>query len=196
MPNRKAAFTLAELLVALTISSVIMLTSVSAFWMGLRVWHRNEDRRPTEELASRIVQLLRSDLTGVYLPSIPGGLEQAFMHHYRDDLAFYTSTPSYYRDLPAGRCVHVSYKFHDEDGTFTRTEQLVATDKTIAEPVREVIAQGMQSVDFHYETDDNNQGGGAQPGRLPKYVRVTMIWPTLSVQAQLPILAEDLLASQ
>lgn len=190
---RSTGFTLIELLVALTISSIIMLTVVTAFWLGLRVWHRNEDGRPAEEQAHRIVQVLRSELAGAYLPSPAEGAGPAFEHKNPNELSFYTSSPSYYRDLPCGRCVHVTYEFGAKDGKLKRTEQLVATDRPIADPVDEVIAEGLTSLEFHCDTDDGKLGEDSSSAQLPRYVRLDIRWLARSVTAQLPITTQDTL---
>ena len=189
---RARSFTLVELIVAMAISSVIILAVTAAFGMGLRLWHRVEDRRPFEEQARHIIAMFRSELTGIYIPSVEEEAPLPFEHVQIQEtgewkLSFFTTTPSYYRGLPPGRCARVTYEYRnanpgdDSGGVLVRREQLAAGGKLIAEPMSEAVAEDFSSFLLQCEYDES--GGGddsvdddANPLRVPRRVLLEITW--------------------
>ena len=197
MQMRRMAFTLTELLVALTISSIIMLAVVGSFGLGLRIWRKVENRRPIDETGRRILAVLQRELAGVYLPPSPEGVETTFQAEGPHKLSFFTANPGYYHGRPFGLCARVIYEF--KEGVLTRSEELAATEKPIAGPTTEVLAEGLSNVAFAYVQDPAlpAAGGGASAdnSRPPKLVQVTLEWPGASAFGQFLVPVREPLAT-
>jgi len=183
-------FTLVELLVAMAISSIVILAVCAASDAGWRLWRRVEDRRPAEEQARRIIDMMRTEWAGLYLPPAQEGAVPAFVHFEDRDrgeqmVSFCTAMPSYYRGLPPGRCAQVTYEFRkpvsdgDKGGVLVRREQLLAGETPIAEPTAEVIATNLASFAMEYlDREGKPQQGGRQgAARPPRMVKLQMAWP-------------------
>ena len=84
-----------------------------------------------------------------------------------------------------------------KDGVLTRTEQAVAGEKPIAEPVTETLAEGLSNFAFAYVQDPASpagSNGSADASRPPKLVQVTLAWPAASVSGQFLVLVREPLA--
>ncbi len=170
--NARRAFTLVELVVSLTISSILMLAIAGSFGLGLRIWRQAEDRRPEEETGWRILAVLGQELSGVYLPG--SGDQASFVWEGSSKLTFFTASPSYYRGLPFGRSARVTSEYGD--GALTRTEELAAGGKVIGSPMIQTIASGVIKFEFTYPHEPGRPASGnADPTtevRPPRLVQV------------------------
>jgi type II secretory pathway component PulJ len=185
-----------ELLVALTISSLIILPVVSGFGLGFRLWRSIEDRRPAQEASRRVFGALRRELACVYVPPVPEKAAPPFLRGGSTKLSFFTSCPGYYYGAPAGRCAQITYEF--KDGALTRTEQLAATEKVIGQPTTAVVAEGLSGLSFLYPDPAGSGKKGASTGdtnRPPKLVQVRLEWPTASFVDQFLVAVREALVS-
>jgi len=187
------AFTLTELLVALTIGSIIMLAVSGAFGLGLRLWRGVEDRRPAEQASARVLTALQCELSGVYLPSLPDGGPRRFQAEGSTKLSFYTASPSYFYGLPAARCARITYEY--KDGSLSRSEELAATERLIGSPVTEVVAEGISDFAFAYLQESGEpmpaDGGASDGGQPPKLVQVQMAWSMASFSGQFLVVVRE-----
>jgi prepilin-type N-terminal cleavage/methylation domain-containing protein len=148
-------FTLVELLVALTLSSILILTIHSAFRVGVKLWRHVETPRPFEEQGRRTLTLFRSELAGLYLPDTRHEKNRPLVHEKYESnqwkLAFFTTTPSFHQNPSASPCARVTYELRTADNHSTRRnvlirrEQWVAGEKPVADPTANVLAEGMSA---------------------------------------------------
>jgi prepilin-type N-terminal cleavage/methylation domain-containing protein len=197
MQTRCPAFTLTELLVALTISSIIMLAVVGSFGLGLRVWRKVEDRQPIDETSRRVLALIRRELAGVYLPSSPlAGVNATFQDEGPHKISFFTANPGYHYDRPSGLCARVTYEY--KDGVLTRSEEPVATDMPLAAAVTEVLAEELSNVTFACIQGSALPSHGSSPPAdsscPPELVQVRLEWPTTAVTGQFLVPVREPLA--
>ena len=76
----RRGFTLVELLVAVAISSIVILAVCTASSAGWRLWRRVEDRRPIDQQAAGIIDAMRKELAGAYQPGDGKESGSGFVH--------------------------------------------------------------------------------------------------------------------
>jgi prepilin-type N-terminal cleavage/methylation domain-containing protein len=192
--RRSRAFTLVELIVALAIGLIVVLAANQCFRLGLGLWHNVEDPRRLEEQGRAVVRMIRFELAGAYMPPTENGKGKAFQfvderERGRQELSFFTTTPSYYRGLPPGRCAHVTYVYQQSSsgpqetrGVLVRREQLVAGEEPIGESIADIVADGLSSFPFTCMYKQNDGSGGrdgdvVEAPHLPRLVGINMVWP-------------------
>lgn len=187
--RRRPAFTLVELLVVLTLSSVIILAGVAASKSGWLLWRRVENRRPADQMAEQIIQMMRSEWGGLYWPMQPGG-GSPFAHSQSGTggerkISFCTVMPSYYRGLEPGRCVRLTYEYRVDasletaGGVLIRREQMMAGELPISEPRSDVVADGLNSfvMEFYDKSGKPYEALGKAAAAPPRRVKLAMSWP-------------------
>lgn len=144
-------FTLAELLIALTMSGLLAMAAVAALRAGLQIASGMEAAPPAETKARQILQMLSTELSGLYAPPLASG-DPALQHIETDQgerrLTFFTTMPGWSRGIMVGRCSCITYTFKpssETGGELVRQEQLVAGEEPIAEPVTETVMTGLDS---------------------------------------------------
>lgn len=194
--TRANGFTLIELLVALSLSTILILAAHSAFGLGLMLWRRVEAPRPFEEQGRCVLALMRTELAGLYWPNVEQEKVPPVVYHEQRGgsqwkLSFFTTTPSHYRGLPPGRCVRVTYEYrtpgNDETSgaVLIRRAALAAGEKEIAEPVADVLAEGLAGCKIMLQDAKGEpwQAEGKEQQTPPAMVVVGMRWPDVSYAA-------------
>ena len=187
--HTRGAFTLVELLVALTVSSIVILGVHAGARAGWDVWRRVEDGRPVEQRARRILGAMRWELGGFYRPRpVEGEMEALVRMEDRDRgelvVSWFTTMPSYRRGLPAGRCARVTYVYRKGEGSkegggvLERREQLAAGEKVIGGALVDVLAKDLAGFEVECFDSGGNpvevgSGGSDKP---PRRVKVAMSW--------------------
>ena len=186
-------FTLVELLVALSVSSILILAVYSAFDLGLMLWRRVEAPRTFEEQGRLVLNLMRTELAGLYWPNVQEQ-QLAPLEYFQErsgeqwKLSFFTTTPSHDRGLLPGRCVRVTYEYRRQrgqeaaGGVLIRRAALAAGEKVIADPTADVLAEGLAECkvmlrDAKGEAWQNEGDGSRQP---PATVAFEMHWPDVA----------------
>ncbi len=190
------AFTLVELLVAVAISSLVVLATCAVSSTGWRLWRRVEDRRAFDQQAGAVIDALRVELAGAYLPGGEQGGGLAWV--YRSDrargeqmLSFCTTSPAYRYGGKPGRCARVTYEYRrlagsegagsaSGDGVLIRREQMLAGEEAIAEPEAEVIARNLKSCTIECLGPDGRPRNESPPraDAVPATVKVRLAWET------------------
>jgi len=184
-------FTLVELLVALSLASILILAAHSAFRVGAMLWRHVEEPRPFEEQGRRILALFRSELAGLYFPNVDPGENPPLVYEQDREsgqwkFTFFTATPSCHRGLPPASCARVTYEYRVPDGHGTRgaimirRAQWVAGEKPIAEPTADILAEGLSACSIRLLNDKGTPYRiDKQPGtRPPAMVAVDLQWPS------------------
>jgi prepilin-type N-terminal cleavage/methylation domain-containing protein len=194
MGNRNG-FTLAEILIVMLITSVLMLGLHAAYRQAHSLWSRAEDDRQAWYLARVLTETLREELCGLYLPprdgededidlgaafqlgSVPGGTV---------DLRFFTLTPAWHTDVGPSAMARVGYRFSRDQDTgntsLQRFETLCAGEKLIGTEVPDVLIGNL--AEFKVWAFDPNGGAGPESwkesyqshDRPPKALKVLLKW--------------------
>jgi prepilin-type N-terminal cleavage/methylation domain-containing protein len=208
-------FTLVELMVALSISTVLVLAVHTAFRMGMRLSRREEGREQLETKSRQVVRLLRAELSGAYFPPKQDGKPAPFRFQRLQDtgewvLAFFTATPAYHPDQPPGFCAQVTYEYRRPEGqakgtgVLIRREALAAGEELVGEATADVVADGIETMSLNVKRVDQASGGLAEwnPGKLPVLVELRITWASggsrtapagtesLSARVWMPVSAE------
>ncbi len=161
---RPQGFTLVEILLAMLITSILILGINTAFRQARAAFDSVEDLAPTYRQARMLTETFRNELSGVYLP--PSAQEQAgqqgqnepetktsgfYLSTLQDgatEMQFYTLTPSFKGYWGVSHLARVRYRFaRDEDTdtfTLTRFEQAYAGEKKIGLEETDVLAKGLK----------------------------------------------------
>lgn len=189
--GRGSAFTLVEILVTMTISTVILLAAHAAFVKGREVWRHLEDGAPEADHASFLLDTLRRELGGLYLPPTEG--EAPFVGSYNEEtgerrLTFFTTDGFYRPGQLRGWCNRVTYEFRLSDvgeaprWVLIRRQQPYAGEKAIGETIAEVVTDELASLQLLYfneaaETEDRRWLPRFSASRRPPpAIRVRMWW--------------------
>ena len=183
--RRWQGFTLVEMLVALTISSIIILAVNAALSQGMRLWRRVEEPRSHEEQGREIIRLMRTELAGLYMPPKKGNEEPPLTYFHSSQTgefkcSFFTTTPSYECGLRPGRCARVTYEYRctQDSGVLIRRECLAAGQKIISESTADVLADGVSSFSFRLLTGEGKAYQLSQEGepKPPGMVAMNVGW--------------------
>lgn len=155
-------FTLIEILLAMVITSVLILGINAAFRQAHRVWSSIESRRPIYQTARLTTETLRQELSCLYFPPPAEDAENLFELLYlpndKTELTFYTLAPSWNGSLESSLAARVRYRFaadpETEEASLVRFEQMCAGDKLIGPEHSNIIAQGLS--DFRVWVFDPN----------------------------------------
>jgi prepilin-type N-terminal cleavage/methylation domain-containing protein len=147
-------FTLAEILVVMLITSILVLGVHAAYQQAYRLWSRAEDSREAWYQARVLTDVLREELCGLYLPlgTAEGeeetqDAEPAFLLSSGPDqavaLSFFTLTPAWHTDAAFSRMARVCYRFDRDPDTgrtlLQRCETLCASEKLVGTETAAVL---------------------------------------------------------
>lgn len=142
--NHKHAFTLVEVLLAMTITSIIILGIHGAYRQGRMMWDRSESDAQVYHQINTLAEMLRTEIGSIYIPSNAKTQqdnsnkegekkkEKDFFVLSSSGLSFYTLNPSDSTSPRYAKISKVSYTC--KSNKMTRTELLAAGAKTIEVP--------------------------------------------------------------
>jgi len=188
-------FTLAEILVVLLISTIIVLGINASYRQVYLMWSSAENPRPMHQATRHIVETLRHELAGLYFPTQDANdqAQTAFelqnLQPEQNKLVFYTLTPCWKASLWASRPVKVTYTFvrnqDSEEGVLQREEQLCAGNKPLSQTGLEpdIVLHGLTELDFWIA--DPNAGSDeltwiqsfTATDKPPRALKVRLKWP-------------------
>jgi prepilin-type N-terminal cleavage/methylation domain-containing protein len=204
-PKRHGAgsggFTLVEILLVMLITSILVLGVNAAFHQAHAIWASAEDRRPFYHQARLILDTLRDELAGLYLPPVAEGQETPFRLASLPDgsveLAFDTLSPSWKGDVATSRIARVRYVFtRDETAGQTvlqRMEQPWAGEKPIGTEDVSTVATGLSAFGMQVLVP-RGAGGTGQDGwqasyeskdKPPRALKVELRWDLKNRREQL-----------
>lgn len=157
--DRHAGFTLAELLIVMLISSVLMLGIHAAYQQAYRLWSRAEDSRETWYQARVLTEVLREELGGLYVPvrgiedeeeeardrapafQLSSGPQEAV------SLSFFTLTPAWHTDGAFSRMARICYRFDRDPDTgrtlLQRCETLSASERLVGTETATIVTEDL-----------------------------------------------------
>jgi prepilin-type N-terminal cleavage/methylation domain-containing protein len=159
-------FTLLEVLLAMVITSVLILGINASYHQAHRVWSNIESKRPVYQRARLTTEILRQELSYIYFPPATEEGENLFKLIYLPDegteLAFYTLGPSLKGSPESSLTAKVRYRFSSDPGSeetsLVRYEQFCAGEKIIGPESSEIIARDLS--EFRIWAFDPNSGAG------------------------------------
>jgi prepilin-type N-terminal cleavage/methylation domain-containing protein len=186
MYNRRA-FTLIELLLAMFITSVIVLGLHAAFKQATMLFSRTQQPRHIYQTARLINETLRHELAALYIPPSldPNQPNQQLPKADSDGFTFHTLNPFWKTASPSARSAKITYKFTNESGSgrgvLTRSEQIYATEIPLAPPTTDIIAENLSDFKVTLINDQKSQ---------PKGVKISITWQNEIMQTTIPIFVQ------
>lgn len=187
---RCGGFTLIEILLAMLISSILILGVNAGYRQAHLLWSNVENRRPIYHTARLITETLREELSCLYFPPTKEEQDSPFKLSASPNgttkLTFYTLTPSWKGSSQASRIAKVRYSFtRDPDAEETllqRFEQPCAGEKIIGKESSEIIVKGLS--DFRVWAAVANSDSPGDLWKLsydskntpPKALKVSLKW--------------------
>ncbi|MHC4742282.1 MAG: PulJ/GspJ family protein [Planctomycetota bacterium] len=197
--RRYKGFTLMEILLAMLITSILILGVNAAYRQAYLLWSNVEASRPAYHAARLITETLRQELACLYFPPAS---EQADRAGHEDsgppfslislpsdetELSFFTLTPAWKGSLESSRIAKVSYRFGKDPDTgellLDRFESPCSGEKIIGLPTYDLVAQGLADIKMFVA------GPGSEPGANswqqsydsreapPKALKIRLEWP-------------------
>ena len=196
-----AAFTLPEVLIAMLITSILVLGINGAHRQARRLWLGAENPRPAFHSMRLLTDTLRTELSGVYLPAVDSNDASAAFELSRPrpgqvELTFLTHTPAWETSLQASRPARLTYRYVANEasgsGVLKRAEQLFAGAKALGPVHEETILMGLS--EFQVLVADPNGGENTVSwidtfqarGTLPRALKLKLAWPHKDPALDLP----------
>jgi len=198
---KKKGFTLIEILLAMAICTILILGIQGVYRQALLLWSRTEDNRPIFSEARFISELLRNELSSLYMPVVeekngPDGNGQddggevskaSFSLMTLPDgtieVSFYTLNSSLQGSPCHGRVAKIGYSYNK--GVLTRSEQFCAGEKIIGQKTTQIIAEGLADYKMVvFVKDENSQdmqwtNSYDSKDKPPKAVKISVSWESL-----------------
>ncbi len=187
----RPAFTLIEILLAMLITSILVLGINTAYRQAHLIWSKAEDLRPVYHTARTLTDTLRQELSCIYCPPADSNNGPRFalvsLPDKRTELLFYTLTPAWTGDIESARVARIRYQFGTDPDTqqkaLVRFEQPCSGEKPIAKETSQLVARGMS--DLVAWVADPNSGSSQNPWKRsykskdapPRAMKVRMKWP-------------------
>jgi len=181
------AFTLIELLLAMLISSILVLGINATYRQAHMIWSNVENYRPIYNDIRIITETLRQELTGLYIPPPPEandvdnpetGFQPITVEQTK--LTFHTLTPAWRSSLTSARIARVRYEFTTDNATgesaLTRFEQPYAAEKPIGKETFNVIATGLSDFNISVAGEDENNTDQNE-NTPPRVLNFSLKWP-------------------
>lgn len=178
MISARRSFTLVEVLLAMLITTILVLGVNAAFKQAHLIWSHAEDRRPAYQDTRILTELLRTELTGLYLPPKSDDNAEPF-ELSSSKVEFYTLTPAAKGSVVSSRIAKVRYEFASNG--LRRSEQPYAGEKKIGKDVSDVVIRGLSKFSLSAfdrkdkQWKDTYKSKDAPPGAL----RVSLGWPAI-----------------
>lgn len=189
--RRCKGFTLMEILLAMLITSILLLGVNTAYRQAHLIWSSAENKRPIYHNARLVTETLRQELSCLYFP--PGNedenrpFELLYLPNEKTELTFYTLTPCWKGSLESSRIARVRYKFtrdSDAEGALLeRFEQPCGGEKVIGKESSDLVIAGLS--DFRVWIADPNSSPSGDLWKEsynsrdtpPKALKVLLKWP-------------------
>lgn len=190
--KKQNGFTLIEILLVMLITSVLVLGVNTAFRQAHMLWSRAEKQRPVYQKTRLFFDIIRDELTCLYMPKIddeqqPAPFALSILPDGTVRLSFLTLNPAWKNTAVSNLPAKVSYEFTtDSDSgqrTLSRTEQLFSGQKAAGPQQKEAILEGFSGITI--QAADPNIGSLADSWKSylqcshtpPKAVKILLKWP-------------------
>ena len=197
----RTGFTLPEVLVAMLITSILVLGINGAYRQARQLWLGAENPRPAFQSMRLLTDTLRREMSGVYLPPEDSndGLAAFELSSPRPgqvELTFLTHTPAWETSLQASRPARLTYRYVADEssgaGALKRAEQVFAGAKALGPIHEETIFSGLSEFQV-LVADPNGEANTVSwidtfqaRGALPKALSLKLAWPHKDPALDLP----------
>ena len=156
--DHRKGFTLAEILLAMLITSVLILGVNASYRQAHLIWSNAENKRPIYHTARLLTETLRQELSCLYFPppSTDEGEESLspfrllYLPNEGTELTFYTLTPSWKGTIESSRMARVRYRFFRDPDTdrilIERFEQPCGGEKIIGQESLDAIPTNLSEL--------------------------------------------------
>jgi general secretion pathway protein J len=172
-----AGVTLLEVIVALTILSLIVVLLVTSLRVGVRAWEAGE-RRAALQQEMRILTEIVTEALAAAVPfrgTLDGGLEKVVLFDgHSDEVRFVTTAPPMLLDAPAAPFHAVTLRRAGED-QLQLGERLVPNDEPFGEDPHVVLSRSVIALKLEYRDTEGlwqDRWDAKDAGGLPTAVRV------------------------
>ncbi|MFC1677108.1 prepilin-type N-terminal cleavage/methylation domain-containing protein [Planctomycetota bacterium] len=200
MATKQNGFTLIEILIAMVITSVLVLGLHAAFGQARLLQSRIQDNRDAYQQSRLFFETVRTELACLYFPK--AGDEQELkpfslstLSDGTTQLTFYTLNPAWQNSPMACRSAKVTYLFAEdpqaEHKILTRTQASCSGEKVIAQESKETILDRLSqfnvwALDPNSDVEsDSWKRNLASETTPPKVVKIELKWPQLEKQSEL-----------
>ncbi len=142
-------FTLIEVLMAMLISSFLVLGLHGAYRQARQLRSVVENERLIYESSDRVMECLRTELAGAYLPVLDSDAKAFALATEADgscELTFYTLSSAWRTGAECARSARIRYRFTKgataRENTLERFEQWCAGERVITKEERDVLLTG------------------------------------------------------
>ncbi len=186
--NTRRAFTLIELLIAMFITSIIVLGLHAAFKQATVLFARTQQPRQIYHIARLFTETLRREFAALYIPPSldPNQPNQHLPKEDANGFSFHTLNPSWNTQRPTARSAKITYKFTNESdfgrGVLIRSEQLYATEIPLAPPKTSIIAQNLDDFNISIINDQDSN---------PKAAKISITVQNQNIQTTIPIYTQE-----
>ena len=190
---RCRGFSLVEILLAMLITSILILGVNMAYRQAYLVWSDAEDKRPIYHAGRLVTETLRQELSCLYFPqasddkSSDGSFRLLYLPNEKTELTFYTLAPSWKGSLKSSRIARVIYRFSEgpdlEETLLERSEEPCSGEKIIGKQTSDLVVKGLS--DFRIWVADPNASPHEDLWREsyysrdmpPRALKVRLEWP-------------------
>jgi general secretion pathway protein J len=147
-----AGLTLLEVLVALTILSVIVVVLVTSLRVGVRAWEGGERRAAIQQEMRIVTEILTEALSSAapFRGRLGGGLERVVLFEgEEDEVHFVTTAPPLVLDAPAAPFHAVTLRRTGED-QLRLVERLVPADDPFGDEPHVVLSRAVTALKLEY----------------------------------------------
>jgi len=172
-------FTLLEIILAVSILSVIVVLATAALRIGLRAWESGQRRADLQQESRALVELVSDALAGAIPYRGRSGLSPERVVLFEgepEELRFVTSAPPLTLDAPVAPFHAVVLGRTDRD-TLRLIERLVPTDEPFAPGPERVLSRAVTRFTLAYRDEDGvwqDKWDAREAGGLPTAVRVEL----------------------
>ncbi|MHC4396882.1 MAG: PilW family protein [Planctomycetota bacterium] len=190
--KKQNGFTLIEILLAMLITSILVLGVNAAFRQAHMLWSRAEKQRPVYQKSRLLFDTLTEELVCLYMPKIdaqqqPAPFDLSTLPDGTVRLAFFTLNPAWKNTVLSNLSSKIIYEFRiDSDSgrrVLSRVEQLFSGEKSVGLQQKEAILEGFSGITI--QAADSNAGALSDlwksdlqcSQRPPKAVKILLKWP-------------------
>jgi len=147
----KKAFTLIELLIAVSIFAVVAVALYSTFYAGVSIWRRSSEGGDIhQQIKYALDDVTRELRNAVYITSDEESI-YVFSARY-DEISFVSSEGSYTEGdaMPLRELVKIKYEFDDKEGQLIRMRAGKPLGFDIEKAEKEVVLGGIEGFKLNY----------------------------------------------
>jgi general secretion pathway protein J len=192
-PDRRG-FTLVEVVLAVSITAVVVLLATAGLRVGLRAWESGQRRADLQQESRALVELISESLAGTFPYQGRPGLSPERVVLFQgepEEVHFVTSAPPLTLDAPAApfHAVVLGRKGND---ALMLSERLVPADEPFAPGAERVLSRSVTRFTLAYRDENGawqEKWDAREAGGLPTAVRFELAVGTLARTAPAVIIA-------